>query len=310
MLEHDLSRDDRVRLLLDLCEAVQFAHRNLIVHRDIKAANVLIENEGRLKLFDFGIAKLIGDDHQGVDETVMTVAGTTTPHYASPKQIRGEFVTPLIDVYSMGVLLYELLSGHRRYDTQTRCPTEIERIICLSEPAPPLPRARDRAAREAAVATETADFLIGLFAVSDPRETNPVDVRARDLLDQAAKELPEALNRDPLMRAQHAGDDYVRIASGLVTQGRLLADLGQEDEGLVLMRHAIALHEAAGSLDEYRAAATERSLALLLLDLGEAEEAAYWGLRALEIAARELPAGSPELERFEWPPRPEVSSRI
>jgi serine/threonine-protein kinase len=591
--EHDLSREDRVRLFLDLCDAVQFAHRNLIVHRDIKSANVLIETGGQLKLLDFGIAKLIGDERGGADETVMTVAGAMTPHYASPEQIRGEAVTPLTDVYSMGVLLYELLAGHRPYDIETRRPTVIEKIICLSEPAPPLPTARgregdlnsivakamhkvparryqsagqlaedlqrwlegravearpdsaayrlsvfarrhplglglsaliavmlvgfsaamawqahqlalerDRAEREATVAKETADFLIGLFAVSDPRETNPADVRARDLLEQAADDLPEALDSDPLMRAQlmhviglafanlgedargtellaqalalreqfagadsaeladsrnrlgnvhrrygrlreaepllvqalewraaqgivdhdladsynnvgllqndlgwydraeaslreaialhrqaggpdtvrvasplhnlalslrrqdrleearaaalesveikkstewsqsslavtlavlanierdlgmlesafaHSeeslalrrevfGDDNVRIASGLVTHGRLLADRGQQDEGLTLMRRAIALHEAAGSLDEYRAADPQRSLALLLQEMGEADEAEYWGRRALEIAERELPAGSPELERFGWPSHPQ-----
>ena len=148
LLEHvrdnELSQRERVTLFLDLCKAVHFAHQHLIVHRDIKAGNVMIDQHGTLKLLDFGIAKLLGEERGGHDKTVLTVAGAMTPHYASPEQIRGESVTPLTDVYSLGVLLYELLAGRRPYDIQTRRPTEIERIICLTDPGPPLASRRGR----------------------------------------------------------------------------------------------------------------------------------------------------------------------
>jgi len=130
---------DRVKLFLALCDALQFAHRNLVVHRDIKAANVQIDRHGQLKLLDFGIAKLLTD--AGDDDATPTVASTMTPHYASPEQVRGQPVGPASDIYSMGVLLYELLSGRRPYDLKTRSPAEMERIICETPP-PPLPGRR------------------------------------------------------------------------------------------------------------------------------------------------------------------------
>ena len=129
-----LDRRARIELFLPLCEALQFAHRNGVVHRDIKAANVLIDTHGQLKLLDFGIAKLVGDADIG--EAAMTVAATMTPHYASPEQIRGEPVTQASDVYSLGVLLYELLAGKRPYEFPTRRPAEIERIVSETEPPP------------------------------------------------------------------------------------------------------------------------------------------------------------------------------
>jgi serine/threonine-protein kinase len=142
--ERSLGRAERIRLFLALCQAVQFAHRNLIVHRDIKMANVMIDANGRVKLLDFGIARLIGDQAESHDQTALTVAGAMTPLYASPEQVRGETATPLSDVDSLGVVLYELLAGRKPYEIKTRRPTEIERIICVDEPTPPLTDQRGR----------------------------------------------------------------------------------------------------------------------------------------------------------------------
>lgn len=133
--EQSLDRPARLRLFQQLCSAVQFAHANLIVHRDIKPDNVLVDRHGQVKLLDFGIAKLLGEDESAV-ESAPTMAGAMTPHYASPEQVRGEPVSQASDIYSLGVLLYELLSGQRPYRIDSTRPSEIERIVCEQQPTP------------------------------------------------------------------------------------------------------------------------------------------------------------------------------
>src|SRR5262245_53750433 len=116
----------RIELFRKVCGAVQYAHQNLIIHRDIKPANVLVASDGTPKLLDFGIAKLINPELAG-DAFAPTVAGPQlmTPEYASPEQVRGEPVTTATDIYSLGVLLYELLTGRRPYQLTSRVPADI-----------------------------------------------------------------------------------------------------------------------------------------------------------------------------------------
>lgn len=106
-----LKIEDRIRLFLQVCDAVAYAHRNLIVHLDLKPSNILVDREGEVKLLDFGTSKLIGADMQ------LTTTVLATPAYASPEQLRNEAVTTACDVYSLGVILRELLAG--RATTQT-----------------------------------------------------------------------------------------------------------------------------------------------------------------------------------------------
>jgi eukaryotic-like serine/threonine-protein kinase len=105
-----LPRDARLALFLQVCAAVQYAHRNLVVHRDIKPANVLVTADGRVKLLDFGIAKLLDDDPDGATRTVHR---PMTPEYAAPEQLAGEPVTTSTDLFALGLLLHELLTGRR-----------------------------------------------------------------------------------------------------------------------------------------------------------------------------------------------------
>lgn len=125
----------RLKLFQSVCAAVSYAHRNLVIHRDIKPGNVLVTKEGVPRLADFGIAKLL-DPGSSLQQT-LTAIHPLTPEYASPEQIRGQPVTTATDVYSLGVLLYVLLTGARPYPGAMSTPTEIERAICQEEPRKP-----------------------------------------------------------------------------------------------------------------------------------------------------------------------------
>jgi serine/threonine-protein kinase len=134
--EERLSIRDRLDLFLAVCDAVSHAHRNLIVHRDLKPGNILVTGDGTPKLLDFGIAKLLdpGDSTPSETQTGMLLM---TPAYASPEQVRGEPVTTASDVYSLGIILYELLTGRRPYDVSTTDPVEVVRVVCDTMPNRP-----------------------------------------------------------------------------------------------------------------------------------------------------------------------------
>src|SRR5208337_5640249 len=124
---HRLSIDDRLRLFRDVCSAVQYAHEKLVIHRDLKPANILIAKDGTPRLLDFGIAKLLNPECLQTSLVTGTNWRPMTPEYASPEQIRGQAVTAATDVYSLGVLLFDLLTGHRPYRCAGQSLFEIER---------------------------------------------------------------------------------------------------------------------------------------------------------------------------------------
>jgi tetratricopeptide (TPR) repeat protein len=138
-----LSVRQRLELFRSVCSAVQYAHRNLIVHRDIKPGNILVTPEGIPKLLDFGIAKLLDPSADGAP-MALTAAGARlmTPDYASPEQVRGEPITTATDVYSLGAVLYELLTGQRAHNVEASSADEIEKEICSQEPKKPSTVAR------------------------------------------------------------------------------------------------------------------------------------------------------------------------
>jgi eukaryotic-like serine/threonine-protein kinase len=132
-----LTIEQRLKLFLDVCEAVQYAHRNLVIHRDLKPSNILVTSDGALKLLDFGIAKLLAPGHDTTAEFPVSGARLMTPAYASPEQIRGEAVTTASDVYALGVLLYELMTGRHPVRTPGLGARELERRILEEQPERP-----------------------------------------------------------------------------------------------------------------------------------------------------------------------------
>ncbi|MEM9554022.1 MAG: serine/threonine-protein kinase [Acidobacteriota bacterium] len=134
----ELGVEGRLRLFQKVCAAVAYAHRNLVVHRDIKPNNILVTSDGEPKLLDFGIAKVLNPDLAAPEiEPTVTASRMLTPSYASPEQIRGRLVTTSSDVYSLGVLLYKLLTGMLPFDFSRRSPAEIEQMITDTEPPKP-----------------------------------------------------------------------------------------------------------------------------------------------------------------------------
>jgi len=190
--EQRLPVDARLRLFLNVCAAVQHAHRHQVVHRDLKPGNILVTAEGQAKLLDFGIAKLLEPASPQSTELTRTGERLLTPEYASPEQIRGEAVTPASDVHALGVLLHRLLTGQRPFRRSSRTRHELERAILEEEP------------------TQPSD------AVTSPVERR----RLRGDLDAIVL---TALRKDPAHRYAEAGqlaDDIDRHLKGLPVRAR------------------------------------------------------------------------------------------
>jgi eukaryotic-like serine/threonine-protein kinase len=134
---HALTVDQRLDLFRRICAAVEYAHQNLLVHRDLKPANILVTAGGEPKLLDFGIAKRLEPGVATLPDATQTGMRMMTPNYASPEQVRGDAVATTSDVYSLGVLLYELLAGRSPYRLLSGLPHEIEHAICEREPERP-----------------------------------------------------------------------------------------------------------------------------------------------------------------------------
>ena len=199
----------RLELFSQICQAVDYAHRNLVVHRDIKPSNILVAAEGNPKLLDFGIAKPM--DASAMRHTVAETrvgARAMTPEYASPEQVRGEPITTATDVYSLGVLLYRLLTGRMPYRLRTKTPRALEDAILKSDPAHP---------RTALSYLQTQDSAELIDELTDQRRTTVLRLK-RLLSGDLDNIVLAAMHKDPARRYPSARDLADDIARHLANQ--------------------------------------------------------------------------------------------
>src|ERR1035438_9908878 len=187
---------ERLELLRTVCEAVQYAHQHAVIHRDLKPSNILVKGDGTVRLLDFGIAKQLQDLDAPHDQT-RTISRLMTPAYAAPEQIRMEQTGVQTDVYSLGVILYELLAGRLPFDLSNRTPGEAEAIIIAGDPEKPSASgARTCSASDAA--WSDLDVLCLIAMHKDPeRRYRSVEALIRDI-DHLLKNEPLEARPDNL----------------------------------------------------------------------------------------------------------------
>jgi eukaryotic-like serine/threonine-protein kinase len=252
--KHGLNLDTRIDLFLEACDAVEYAHRNLVVHRDLKPDNILVDADGRVRLLDFGIAKVISTGALGTGAVDLTRRGVSllTPAFASPEQLQGRTITTASDVYSLGLLLYLLLTDRRAYDLTGLSAAEREERICHRDPPPPSravaePEQRRRARR----LRGDLDAIVLTALAKDPADRyGSVSELVEDLERHRAGRPIAARAPTPLYRA-----------SRFLRRNRLLVGTGTTITGLLVALSVVAVASARASAEQAERLALERDRA-------------------------------------------------
>jgi serine/threonine protein kinase/tetratricopeptide (TPR) repeat protein len=249
---HRLSISERLMLFRNVCSAVQYAHQNLIVHRDLKPGNILVTADGTPKLLDFGIAKLLASTTPALaSQVTATAMRLMTPAYASPEQVRGEAITTASDIYSLGVVLYELLTGHRPYQLTDSFPQAFPQVILEQQPERPsaaIQRATSESAATPGAKTKTIE------SISQLRDCQPEKLR-RQLTGDLDNIVLMALRKEP-ERRYHSVE-------------QLAEDLRRHLEGQpVMARPSTVAYRAAKFIGRHKAQALAAVLAILALITG------------------------------------------
>jgi tetratricopeptide (TPR) repeat protein len=190
-----LSIAERLKLFREVCAAVSYAHRRLVIHRDIKRSNILVTAEGVPKLLDFGIAKLLQEED--TPRATMTALHLMTPQSASPEQLRGQPVTTATDVYSLGVVLYELLCGQSPYQFGSQAPHEMAREITATEPRKPSSAAADASFNAKLLKGDLDNVVLMALRKEPERRYQSVDQFSEDIR-RHLEDLPVLARRDTL----------------------------------------------------------------------------------------------------------------
>ncbi len=318
---HRLNVAERLRLFQIICAAVHYAHQNLIIHRDIKATNILVTEDGTPKLLDFGIAKLSDAKGEATDGLTREGAVIMTPANGAPEQITGKTITTATDVYGLGLLLYDLLAGFRAYETDNTTPSELARIICHDDRVNPSRRLAEK--KKAAQSNDDSIALQELEQIAADRSTSlqQLQRRLRGDLDTIVL---NALRKEPARRYRSASalaDDIGLHLRSMPIVAR--ADSWRYRAGKFVHRHFAAVSAATlfvamlavftvllsvQNRNIVKERDTAREVSQFLEDIFMAQDPSH--ARGADITAEEILAEGANRIRSDLGDRPEIQSAL
>ena len=292
---HNLDIPARLRLFLQVLAAVEHAHKHLVVHRDLKPSNILVDDEGQVKLLDFGIAKLLGERELAGEELTRMQGGALTPLYAAPEQIRGAMISTLTDVYSLGVVLYELLSGVLPYRASTGVrPTLVEVLETFGRGE--LPRVSQNAPENlrSALAGDLDTITAKALRLAPDDRYASVKHLADDL-QRFLERRPIAARRAGLWYSARLAFARHRLAGGVAAAGLLL----------VLIASVVAFGQYRASRANAERTAAVRDFMFDLVNDAEAVEG-HEG----EVTGRQMVDGAVARARRDFDAQPQLQGEL
>lgn len=303
--KNKLNTDERLKLFQNICSAVSHAHKNLIIHRDIKPTNILLTKDGVPKLLDFGIAKPYTLIELKESVTLTQTGGRMlTPDYASPEQVSGEMVTTSTDVYSLGVVLYELLTGHRPYQLANQNPLESFKIICEREPTRP---SSIVGTTEEKSSDKARTNKITPQTVSENRNTQP-DSLSRQLVGDIDNILLKSIRKEPARRYDSVNefvDDIKRYQNGLPVNAtadskmyRVKKFVSRHKAGTMMAAFATLLLISATAITSWQYVKAQKAQAEAEQRFNDVRQLANSIVFELHDQIKDLPGSTPAREKL------------